>query len=146
MSFKVPAARALKGGGVAFRTDAKCSDGYVVVGGWETTQAPSAARWFSLRITPEDAPYLFDSGGKSQWASASAELLGTLVALWAFGHFKKGSCRRSLVVELRAETDNRGNEALLAVLVFTQVCLFGNSFPLDHSWCISSYWPKKAGG
>ena len=114
MSFKVPATRALKGGGVAFRTDAKCADGFVVVGGWETTQAPSAARWFSLRITPEDAPYLFDSAGKSQWASASAELLGTLVALWAFGHFKKSTCRRSLVVELRAETDNRGNEALLA--------------------------------
>ena len=115
MSFKVPAARALRGCGVAFRTDAKCADGFVVVvGGWETTQAPSTARWFSLRITPEDAPFLFDSAGKSQWASASAELLGTLVALWAFDHLKKGACRRSLVVELRAETDNRGNEALLA--------------------------------
>ena len=114
MSFKVPAARALRGCGVAFRTDAKCADGFVVVGGWETTQAPSTARWFSLRITPEDAPYLFDSAGKSQWASASAELLGTLIALWAFDHLKKGACRRSLVVELRAETDNRGNAALLA--------------------------------
>ena len=89
MSFKVPAARALRGCGVAFRTDAKCADGFVVVGGWETTQAPSTARWFSLRITPEDAPYLFDSAGKSQWASASAELLGTLVALWAFNHLNK---------------------------------------------------------
>eukprot|EP00439_Symbiodinium_sp_Y106_P049737 s7021_g6.t1 len=139
MSFKVAAARTTKREGVAFRTDAKCADGYVVLGGWDcsgTTQesrwfslrlTPSEApylfdsegsgttqesRWFSLRLTPSEAPYLFDSEGHSQWASASAELLATLAALQVFGHLDPSPVRRLITIEVLAQTDNKSNEGL----------------------------------
>ncbi|CAE7235547.1 unnamed protein product [Symbiodinium sp. CCMP2592] len=79
----VAAARSVKRAGVAFRTDAKCA-----------------------------APYLFDSEGHSQWASASAELLATLAALHIFGHLEAGPTRRLMKVEVLAQTDNKSNEGL----------------------------------
>ncbi|CAE7776784.1 unnamed protein product, partial [Symbiodinium microadriaticum] len=110
MSFKVAAARTLRREGVAFRTDAKCADGYVVLGGWECSGTTKDSRWFSLRLTPDEAPYLFDPEGHSQWASASAELLATLAALHAFGHLEGSAQRRIMTVEVLAQTDNKANE------------------------------------
>ena len=98
----------LKFKGDQFRTDAKCADGYIVLAGWEL----STKRWFSVRVLPEDAPYLFKEGGQSQWASTSAELLASLMALHAFGWIVDGRRRRSLQVSLVGGTDNRANEAL----------------------------------
>ena len=112
MSFKVAAARTLRREGVAFRTDAKCADGYVVLGGWECSGTTKDSRWFSLRLTPDEAPYLFDPEGHSQWASASAELLATLAALHAFGHLEGSAQRRIMTVEVLAQTDNKANEGL----------------------------------
>jgi hypothetical protein len=68
-----------------FRTDAKCEQGRVVLGGWETRDPPHLARWFSLEVTPGQAPYLFNEKGETQWASTSAELLATLAALHVLG-------------------------------------------------------------
>ena len=51
MSFKVAAARTTKREGVAFRTDAKCADGYVVLGGWDCSGTTQESRWFSLRLS-----------------------------------------------------------------------------------------------
>ncbi|CAE7884862.1 mettl24, partial [Symbiodinium necroappetens] len=110
MSFKVAAARTIRREGVAFRTDAKCADGYVVLGGWECSGATKDSRWFSIRLTPDEAPYLFDPEGHSQWASASAELLATLAALHAFGHLEGNAQRRIMTVEVLAQTDNKANE------------------------------------
>ncbi|CAE7260349.1 unnamed protein product [Symbiodinium sp. CCMP2592] len=112
MTFKVAAARSVKRAGVAFRTDAKCADGYVVLGGWDCAGTTQESRWFSLRLTPSEAPYLFDSEGHSQWASASAELLATLAALHIFGHLEAGPTRRLMKVEVLAQTDNKSNEGL----------------------------------
>ena len=92
-----------------FYTDAKCADVIVVLGGWE---APGPARWFSVRVSQEDAPYLYDEKGKTQWASASAELLATLAALWAFGHLKASTQRTQVLIVVSAITDNKGNESL----------------------------------
>ena len=92
----------------AFRTDAKCTDTFVVLGGWEL----GSRRWFSLKLTKHDVPYLFREGGGSQWASTSAELLGTLAALHAFGWLVPADVRRSTVVSLSAGTDNQANESL----------------------------------
>ncbi|CAE7032383.1 unnamed protein product [Symbiodinium sp. CCMP2592] len=108
----VAAARSVKRAGVAFRTDAKCADGYVVLGGWDCAGTTQESKWFSLRLTPSEAPYLFDSEGHSQWASASAELLATLAALHIFGHLEAGPTRRSMKVEVLAQTDNKSNEGL----------------------------------
>ncbi|OLQ11786.1 hypothetical protein AK812_SmicGene4399 [Symbiodinium microadriaticum] len=112
MSFKVAAARTIRREGVAFRTDAKCADGYVVLGGWECSGTTKDSRWFSIRLTPDEAPYLFDPEGHSQWASASAELLATLAALHAFGHLEVNAQRRIMTVEVLAQTDNKANEGL----------------------------------
>ena len=112
MSFKVAAARTTKREGVAFRTDAKCADGYVVLGGWDCSGTTQESRWFSLRLTPSEAPYLFDSEGHSQWASASAELLATLAALQVFGHLDPSPVRRLITIEVLAQTDNKSNEGL----------------------------------
>ena len=112
MSFKVSASRIVRKGGVAFRTDAKCTDGLVVLGGWECCGPAARARWFSIKVGPDVAPFLFDKEGKSQWASASAELLATIAALYTFRHLEPQGMRRSMTVELRAETDNQSNERL----------------------------------
>lgn len=91
-----------------FRTDAKCADNLIVLAGWEIT----SMRWFSLRIGPGDAPFLFKPTGESQWASTSAELLATLVALVAFDWVAKDRCRKALTISLAGGTDNRANDSL----------------------------------
>ena len=102
----------LRAGRQAFRTDAKCETGRVVLAGWETKDVPCRARWFSLELFPRDAPYLFDAAQNSQWASTSAELLGSLVALHVFGHLGEPGTVAELPLSLRAGTDNQANESL----------------------------------
>ena len=92
----------------AFRTDAKCTDDFVVLGGWEI----KSRRWFSLRLSPDCVPFLFRKGSGAQWASTSAELLASLAGLHAFGWLAPSQRRKSAVVALSAGTDNQANEAL----------------------------------
>ncbi|CAE7244397.1 unnamed protein product [Symbiodinium sp. CCMP2592] len=94
-------------------TDAKCADGFVVLADWELSDDTKTSKWFSLRLTPGDAPYLFDQEGKSQWASGSAELLATLAALHIFGYLTASVDRKELDIECAADTDNQGNSRLL---------------------------------
>ena len=93
-----------------FRTDAKCTDDIVVIAGWECTG--SKKRWFSLEITPTDAPYLFKPGKGAQWASTSAELLASLAALFLFGWLEPENGRKVIPISLCAGTDNQSNESL----------------------------------
>ena len=60
----------------------KCEKGLVVLGGWMLGEKadPKEAAGFSLDVTPDQAPWLFKEG-ESSWASTSAELLASLVAL-----------------------------------------------------------------
>ena len=99
----------------AFRTDAKCADGYVVLGGWALpeTGGTENAPWFSLKIFPKDAPWLFKEDGSSQWASTSAEFLGTMAALKAFGWLEAGEQGRDWTTLIYAGTDNRSNPQAL---------------------------------
>ena len=80
-TYMVSAKRPATYTGEQFRTDAKCTDVSVVLGGWEM----STGRWFQLSLSESDVPYLFSPGKGSQWASTSAELLATLAALVVFG-------------------------------------------------------------
>ena len=96
LNFKVAPGRVRQEPGHLFHTDAKCSDGYVVLGGWDSQKPPLEAKWFAIVVEPADAPYLFDEQGKSQWSSASSELLATLAALWIFGHLQESSSQRKL--------------------------------------------------
>ena len=84
--------------GEQFRTDAKCTDSSVVLGGWEM----ATGRWFQLTLSESDTPYLFAPGKGAQWASTSAELLATLAALVAFGWTEAAA----------SGTDNKANEHL----------------------------------
>lgn len=91
-----------------FRTDAKCEDGRVVLAGHHL----SSREWFILEVLPGQAPFLFDSKGRSSWASASAELLASWIALTVFGYLKPADCQRVLPIAISAGTDNRSNEFL----------------------------------
>ena len=67
-----------------FRTDAKGEEGKVVLGGWRCDQGgPGTADWFSLEVSPIQAPWLFRNGMASP-VIAAAELLATLVAVQLF--------------------------------------------------------------
>ena len=57
-------------------------------------------------------PLTFSSNGESQWASTSAELMATMLALSAFDWLRESKHRKSLQVAFHAGTDNRANEAL----------------------------------
>jgi hypothetical protein len=91
-----------------FRTDAKCTDTFVVLAGWEL----KTRRWFALKLGPKEVPYLFKPDNGSQWASTSAELLASLTALHLFGWLKEQKERRDIEVSLFGGTDNRANESL----------------------------------
>ena len=94
--------------GDQFRTDAKCADGFIVLAGWEL----GSRRWFSFRLTPVEAPFLFKESGQSQWSSTSSELLATFVALVAFGWLTADRHRKSLTIAFCGGTDNKANESL----------------------------------
>ena len=84
---KVPCVTAETSRGELFRTDAKCEKGRIVLGGWTlgANGDPSTADWFSLEVLPNQAPWLFKGDdSESAWASTSAELLASLVALKIF--------------------------------------------------------------
>ncbi|CAE7196495.1 unnamed protein product [Symbiodinium sp. CCMP2592] len=135
INFKVAPGRQREEKGHLFHTDAKCDDGYVVLGGWDSSRSSqdlSVASWFSIVVKPADAPYLFDEAGKSQWASASAELLATLAALWFFGHLKESSSQRRLPVAIAGATDNQSNEKLLRKQSTTKWPLMLINMQLSH--------------
>eukprot|EP00435_Cladocopium_sp_Y103_P018236 s1517_g4.t1 len=107
--FMVSAQRPVYFSSEQFRTDAKCTDDFIVIAGWEL----KSRKWFSLKLDRDQVPYLFKpNGGGSQWASTSAELLASLAALKAFGWLDVGVARRTVTLALRAGTDNLANEHL----------------------------------
>jgi hypothetical protein len=132
--------------GELFRTDAKGELDYIVLGGWECKDGipPSEARWFSLRVTKDEAPWLFDRGHGSR-TIASSELLGTLVAVFLFctgPDFKPGKGRMSCT----GATDNQGNSFVVQRLMTTKYplapilmeltsLLASKGLWLDLAWC-----------
>ena len=120
-----------------FFTDAKCKDGLVVLGGWDATCPLGRSRWFSIKVRPHEAPYLFDEEQKSQWASASAELLATLAALYLFGHLGESTRVRQLPVVFSAVTDNKGNESLSKKQSATKWPLMLINMQLSHLLALS---------
>ena len=110
-TFLVTAKRPIYFNAEQFRTDAKCTDDCVVLGGWEL----ESKRWFSLKLDREEVPYLLKpDGGGAQWASTSAELLASLAALHAFGWLSPSSSRRTMALSLCAGIDNMANDSLSA--------------------------------
>ena len=120
----------------AFRTDAKCEDGRVVLGGWECAGEPATARWFHVEIKPDEAPFLREE--KSQWASTSAELLASLAALHVFGWLQVDSSRKSLSWALTGGTGNLANQFLTAKRSTTRWPLMIINMQLSHCLSLAS--------
>jgi len=89
------------------------------------------ARWFRVVLSPQMAPYLFKDG-KSQWASTSAELLASYVALFAFGLVDGTRSRKVLPFSIPAGTDNRANEFLTVKRSTTKWPLMIINMQLSH--------------
>ncbi|CAE7880140.1 unnamed protein product [Symbiodinium necroappetens] len=100
----------------AFRTDAKCETGRVVLGGWSLEHGLNTqqASWFALEISPTELPALFKEGHSSEWASTTAELLASYAGLVAFGHLVPAGGRDSLRLQVHAGTDNSATPAVLS--------------------------------
>ena len=121
----------------AFRTDAKCEDGRVVLGGWECANKPADAKWFHVEVKPDEAPFLFREE-KSQWASTSAELLASLAALHAFGWLQVDNSRKYLSWTLTGGTDNLANQFLTAKRSTTRWPLMIINMQLSHCLSLAS--------
>ena len=100
-----------------FRSDAKAEGETVVIGGWccSDSRDRGKCRWFSVRLTREDTPWVFESG-EAYRAIAALELLGTLASLVAFPQ-GRGSAR---AFHISAGTDNLGNRHLVSRLLTTK--------------------------
>ena len=99
--------------GEVFRVDAMADQDGIAVGGWESYngRSPSQARWFSLKLTKKNAPWLYVKGEPFR-VIAAAELVGVLVALVVFGKeavWKRGAGR----LRVSGFTDNLGNSYVL---------------------------------
>eukprot|EP00435_Cladocopium_sp_Y103_P010320 s1590_g2.t1 len=106
----------------AFRTDARAEGSEIWIEGWALDDPDTKkCRWFSEKLTHENAPWLY-AAGESYRPIASLELLATLAAVMSFGVGSSGSCQ----VACSAGTDNRGNSFVVSRLLTTKfpLCAF----------------------
>ena len=112
-------------GHCAPRVDAQASHNRTGIGGWfpaldhdgqiNTRSSP----WFSLEITREDFPWVFEKGDRPSLVMSTLEALALVVALKVkFGQDPDPDEMRVLVVP--SITDNRGNGAVLNKLMSTR--------------------------
>ena len=92
----------------------------VAIGGWETSETtnPKLARWFHVKLTRKNAPYLRMKGEPFKTISTS-ELLAVTVAVIVFGKGSKwqaGAGRASVT----GFTDNLSNAYLLDRFITTR--------------------------
>ena len=111
--------------GELFRTDAACNESSVVLGGWFFWKGHSCwvAPWFQLTLTPSEVPWLFKEELGSSWASTTAELLASLVAIYILGRDFKDLIRSSgcFRATFQGGTDNKAAESLSLKQLTTKV-------------------------
>ena len=111
--------------GELLRTDAKAEGELVVLGGWSLEHGPDTrrARWYSLRISPEQAPWLFEK--EPFTVISTLELLATIIGIMLL--VPEGLAERQRVgsAAISAGTDNQGNSYLATKLITTKfpLCL-----------------------
>ena len=99
----------------AFRTDAKCEDGRIVLAGWSLEAGVEDLKrslWFCLEVYPTDLPMFFKEDGSSQWCSTAAELMASYAAACAFGYLKGEKRVKNLKLAITGGTDNKSNQSL----------------------------------
>jgi hypothetical protein len=97
-----------------FRADAKAEGDDVRLGGWELTDAgadTTKGRWFSERLTRQNAPWVFDFGEPFR-VIAALGLLATLACVVAEGDGTVAGGHVNLT--LGGTTDNMGNRDAVA--------------------------------
>ena len=102
-----------------------------VLGGWELPSHGMTdlkrVRWFSVRVTAQDLPYL-SKDGQSTGMSTVAELLASLFALYAFGWMEAPCISHTIY----AGTDNLANEHVTRKQATTSSPLYVH-MQLSHS-------------
>ena len=100
------------------RVDAQASDSRTGTGGWFPARdqagnlGPWLSSWFSLEITREEFPWIFEKGNRPSLVISTLEAFAMLVALkLRFGQDPDPDDTRVLIVP--SFTDNRGNGAAL---------------------------------
>ena len=99
----------------AFRTDAKCENGRIVLAGWSLeagVEDLKRASGFCLEVYPTDLPMFFKEDGSSQWCSTAAELMASYAAACAFGYLKGEKQVKNLKLAITGGTDNKSNQSL----------------------------------
>jgi hypothetical protein len=101
-----------------FRADAKAEGDDVGVGGWECRgdTPPSQARWFAVKVTRTNCPWVFARGEPFR-VIASLELLGTLLCWLAFG---RDASPKGPGMSFSGSTDNKGNAHVIDRLLTTK--------------------------
>ena len=107
------------------RVDAQASDTRTGIGGWfpaldvNGSISTWESSWFSLEITREDFPWVFEKGDRPSLIISTLEALALVVALKIkFGQEPDHDEMRVLIVP--SITDNRGNGAALNKLMSTK--------------------------
>ena len=105
--------------------DAQASDRRTGIGGWfpardqEGRLSPWLSSWFSLEITREDFPWIFEKGNRPSLVISTLEAFAMLVALkLKFGQDLEPDDTRVLIAP--STTDNRGDGAALNKLMSTR--------------------------
>jgi hypothetical protein len=109
--------------GEVFRTDAKAEGDEVALGGWrcEGGVKPGEAEWFAIKITRDNAPWVWEKEGETKRVITALEMLATLVALYRWGP-TKGQQKETFFdtqSRLSAATDNRGNGYMIDKMMTT---------------------------
>ena len=107
------------------RVDAQASDTRTGIGGWfpvrdpEGKLSPWLSALFSMEITREDFPWIFEKGDRPSRIISTLEAFAMLVALkLKFGQDPESNDTRVLIVP--TITDNRGNGAVFNKLMTTR--------------------------
>ena len=110
--------------GEVFRSDAKAEGYDVVVGGWECRggKTPKEARWFSIRLTPQNCTWLH-CRGEPYRIIAALELYATIFGILAFIPEGDASTGCGMVTG-SAGTDNKGDMYAVSSMMSTK-------FPLN---------------
>ena len=105
--------------------DAQASSTRTGVGGWYPARNskgeldPWCSDWFSLEISKEDFPWIFEKGDKPSLVISTLEALAILISLkLRFGDAPDSDDTKVLIVP--SITDNRGNGAVLNKLMTTR--------------------------
>ena len=96
----------------------------IVLGGWLLNEKgdSSLAPWFSLSLSVKEVPWLFREDGETSWASTSAELLASLVAIKVlpFEKFQPG-LHGAHILHCGGGTDNKAAGSLAARKLSTKL-------------------------